>query len=235
MSVEQAPSSQDDVEPYRLGEARRRLLTLAVLDPWNPQFFMRLGRALFAAPARYRNAAVVLDLGPVAGRTPLNLAEFCRRLRQYQLVPVAVVNAGEAWAQMAANAGLAVFEDAGEAAPRAAAAPPDSRRTRVVEEPVRSGQQVYAPGGDLVVLSTVHPGAEVLADGHIHVYGALRGRALAGIRGDAGARVFCRRLEAELVSVAGVYAVSEALETERHPGAVQIRLDGETLVVEPLS
>lgn len=232
MSVEQAPRSQDDVEPYRLGEGSHRLLVLRVLDPWDPQFFMRLGRVLFADPEQYRNAPVVLDLEAVAERPPLNVAEFCRRLRQYQLVPVGVVNASEPWRQMAVNAGLAEMPDA--AAPPRPAQAPQAGPTRIVEEPVRSGQQVYAPGGDLVVLSTVHPGAEVLADGNIHVYGTLRGRALAGIRGDVGARIFCRGLEAELVSVAGIYAVSEALDTERRGGTVQIRLDGERLLIEPL-
>lgn len=97
-------------------------------------------------------------------------------------------------------------------APMAAAAPAAPRRSRVIAEPVRSGQQIYVQDGDLVVLSTVSPGAEVVADGCVHIYGALRGRAIAGARGDTTARVFCRKFEAELVAVAGVYAVAEQMQ-----------------------
>ncbi|MCK5769376.1 septum site-determining protein MinC [Algiphilus sp.] len=100
---------------------------------------------------------------------------------------------------------------------------------RVVHAQVRSGQQVYADGADLVVLGTVSPGAEVIADGHIHIYGSLRGRAIAGARGDTRARIFCRRFEPELVACAGVYDVAEKLRPELRGKAVQVWLDGEDL------
>lgn len=80
----------------------------------------------------------------------------------------------------------------------------------VVNRPLRSGQQIYARGGDLVVLAAVNAGAEVIADGSIHIYAPLRGRALAGASGDAGARIFTTRFEAELVSIAGVYRTFES-------------------------
>jgi len=105
----------------------------------------------------------------------------------------------------------------------------------VVSTPVRSGQQIYARGGDLVVLAPVSAGAEVLADGHLHVYGALRGRALAGVQGDREARIFCQQLGAELLSIAGSYMVSERLPPEMMGRAVQVRLDGEHLRIEALS
>lgn len=84
--------------------------------------------------------------------------------------------------------------------------------TRTIIQPVRSGQQIYAPNGDLLVLNSVSHGAELLADGHIHVYGPLRGRALAGISGNEEAHIFCQSLEAELVSIAGRYKISEDLK-----------------------
>lgn len=84
--------------------------------------------------------------------------------------------------------------------------------TRIIIEPVRSGQQIYARGGDLIVLGAVSHGAELLADGHIHVYGPLRGRALAGVTGDIHAHIFCQSLEAELISIAGHYKMSEDIE-----------------------
>lgn len=96
---------------------------------------------------------------------------------------------------------------------------------RVIDHPVRSGQQVYARGRDIVVLGAVGTGAEILADGDIHIYGALRGRALAGVQGDPQARIFCMALEAELVAVAGNYQVSERFETEARGRPAQISLD----------
>src|SRR5690606_37795248 len=84
------------------------------------------------------------------------------------------------------------------------------RVSKLITRPVRSGQQIYAEGADLIVMAQVSEGAEVLADGHIHIYGALRGRALAGVRGDDSARIFCQNLEAELVSVAGNFLLRDS-------------------------
>lgn len=109
-----------------------------------------------------------------------------------------------------------------------------STPTRVITQPVRSGQQVYAPGGDLIVLAPVSAGSELLADGHIHVYGPLRGRALAGVRGDTQARIFCQSLEAELVSVAGQYKVAEDLRRQQWKQAVQVSLEGDSLKISAL-
>ncbi|WP_371925189.1 septum site-determining protein MinC [Pseudomonas sp. H9] len=107
--------------------------------------------------------------------------------------------------------------------------------TKIITTPVRGGQQIYAPGGDLVVVSSVSPGAELLADGNIHVYGAMRGRALAGIKGNTRARIFCQQLTAEMVSIAGQYKVSEDLRRDPLWGAgVQISLSGDVLNITRL-
>jgi len=107
--------------------------------------------------------------------------------------------------------------------------------TKIITLPVRSGQQVYAPGGDLVVMATVSSGAELLADGNIHVYGQMRGRALAGIKGDTKARIFCQHLGAELLSIAGQYKVSEDLRRDPLWGAgVQVSLSGDVLNITRL-
>ncbi|HBB24549.1 MAG TPA: septum site-determining protein MinC, partial [Pseudomonas sp.] len=114
-------------------------------------------------------------------------------------------------------------------------AEPVYRPTRVVTTPIRGGQQIYAQGGDLIVLAPVSPGAELLADGNIHVYGPLRGRALAGIKGDTSARIFCQQLAAEMVSIAGQYKVAEDLR--RDPlwaEAVRISLSGDVLNITRL-
>ena len=117
-----------------------------------------------------------------------------------------------------------------EPAPAAGARKP----TRIVTDPVRSGQQIYAADGDLIVTSTVSPGAEVVADGCVHIYGALRGRAIAGARGEITARVFCRRFEAELVAVAGVYAVAEQMQGDLRGKPAQVLLADGKLKIERL-
>ena len=108
----------------------------------------------------------------------------------------------------------------------------------VIDKPLRSGQQVYARGRDLVVLAMVNPGAEVIADGHIHVYAPLRGKAMAGARGNTDARIFALELDAELLSIAGVYRTSENPLPPSVKGlAAQVRLvpgnDGDKLVMTP--
>ncbi|MFM2043717.1 MAG: septum site-determining protein MinC [Pseudomonadota bacterium] len=108
------------------------------------------------------------------------------------------------------------------------------KTTMIVTEPIRSGRQVYAQGGDLVVIGPVSAGAELVADGSIHVYGPMRGRALAGIGGDQTARIFCQSLEAELVSVAGLYRISEDMDKTITRRPVQIYLDNGYLHIEPL-
>ena len=121
------------------------------------------------------------------------------------------------------------------AEPGPAAEAPAAVPTLVIDRPLRSGQRVYARGGDLVVLAVVSHGAEVIADGSIHVYAPLRGRAIAGARGDAGARIFSTCLEPQLISIAGTWRTFETpLSTDLQGHAAQVRLDGERLLIEPL-
>lgn len=109
------------------------------------------------------------------------------------------------------------------------------RETKIITKPVRSGQQVYAQGADLIVLGLVSEGAEVLADGNIHVYGTLRGRALAGAKGDVNARVFAQCMEAELISIAGIFKLSDDLRNELWRQPAQAFLEGEALHLKALS
>lgn len=106
--------------------------------------------------------------------------------------------------------------------------------TRVVSNPIRSGQQIYAAGGDLLVLRTVSAGAEIIADGNIHVLGALRGRALAGLSNDENTHIICQSLEAELISIAGRYRVFEELDPAVRGKAVHIYLSGDRLLIDPI-
>jgi septum site-determining protein MinC len=106
----------------------------------------------------------------------------------------------------------------------------------IIDKPLRSGQQVYARGGDLVVMAAVNFGAEVIADGSIHVYAPLRGKAIAGARGNTAARIFSTCMEPELISIAGTYRTTDnPLPAEVIGRPAQIRLDGERLVYEPLT
>jgi septum site-determining protein MinC len=105
--------------------------------------------------------------------------------------------------------------------------------TRIATQPVRSGQRLYAQG-DLIVLAQVSAGAEIMAEGNIHVYGTLRGRALAGVQGDTEARIFCSDLQAELVSVAGNYKISEDIDESVRGKPVQIYLNDKALIIQDL-
>jgi septum site-determining protein MinC len=118
----------------------------------------------------------------------------------------------------------------------AAPAAPASSGTMIIDTPVRAGQRIYARGGDLIVMAVVNNGAEIIADGSIHVYNTLNGRALAGASGDATARIFALSMSPELVSIAGVYRTFEdGFPTENARKPVQIRLNGESLDIQSVN
>jgi septum site-determining protein MinC len=158
-------------------------------------------------------------------------------LRQFQLKPV-VAQGGNMDQQVAAKeAGLVILLDSGITPPAAPVVETIAAPTAmIIDRPVRTGQQVYAKGCDLIVLALVSHGAEVIADGNIHVYAPLRGRALAGARGDSNARIFTTCMEAELVSVAGVYrSLDEDLPASIAGKPSQIYLAQDKLVIEALN
>jgi septum site-determining protein MinC len=240
MSVEdqaapQVASMTEAAAPFQLRAASMTLLTLKVMDPADAEFFPRLRTMLSLAPGFYRNAPIILDLSATGAKPPVDMEAFCAELKGLGIHPVGVQRANAAWERAAAAIGLPPFP-AGRAteatAAQAAAKAPSNATsgTRIISEPVRSGRQVYAHKGDLIVLGPVSHGAELLADGHIHVYGPLRGRALAGMSGDKSARIFCRALDAELVAVAGIYMVSEQLDPTLAKKPAQIHLDGDKLI-----
>lgn len=108
------------------------------------------------------------------------------------------------------------------------------QRLIVVERPVRSGQQVYCPDGDIVVMQQTSAGSELLAGGSVHIYGTLRGRVLAGIHGDINARIFCQKLEAELIAIAGRYRLLDEIDSELKGQAVMVYLQDEKLKIAPI-
>jgi septum site-determining protein MinC len=115
-----------------------------------------------------------------------------------------------------------------------ASQPEPQPTTLLVDVPVRSGQSIFFPNGDVTVLGSVGSGAEVIAGGSIHIYGTLRGRAMAGTSGNRGARIFCSRLEAELLAIDGYYRTAEDLDAKLRNKPVQAWLAGETLNIAPI-
>ena len=209
----------------------------------DPGFEAQLAEQVRRSPRFFHNAPVVLDLKGAEGfAREAEFGEAKGILRRHTLTLIGIQNAAPAQADAAAAAGLAGFapnatqpgrprptEDA--QAPQIRASP-SAAKSLLVTQPVRSGTQIYARGADLVVTAPVSAGAEIMADGNIHVYAALRGRALAGAGGDADARIFCSRLEAELVSIAGHYLVSDQIPPEHRGLPVQIALVDDRLTIE---
>jgi len=112
---------------------------------------------------------------------------------------------------------------------------PGTMSSMTIERPVRSGQQIYAANADMTILAPTSAGSEVVADGSIHIYGPLRGRVLAGARGNESARIFCQSLQAELIAIAGRYQLLDESDTHLKGKPAMIRLEGEKLIIEPLA
>jgi septum site-determining protein MinC len=199
------------------------------------------------SPAFFQRSPLVFGVEQLtdAEQESLDLAGLCDICRELTLLPTATRGANARLLNESGRLGLAILprsrgkqselttetpvvqeiEETAKATPSP---------TRIITTPIRSGQQIYARGGDLIVMASVSAGAEVLADGNIHIYGALRGRALAGVQGDENARIFCSSQEAELVAVAGQFMVDEVLRTNHWKDAVQIYLAGGRIQITPL-
>lgn len=217
------------------------------------------------APGLFDNDPVAIDLSQLREvAEPIDFDALLALLRQHKMQPIAVKAGSESQMAAALAAGLteahgnaprtearAAVAAASPAMPDAAAAvstgtdfppalaeappPPEARRALIVDKPLRSGQRVYAKGADLIVLAVVSYGAEVIADGNIHVYAPLRGRALAGALGDTTARIFTTCMEPQLLSIAGIYRTTETeLNADVLGKPAQVRLAGEKLIVEAI-
>ena len=224
-------------------------------------FNEQLSQAVAAAPQLFEGMPIVFGLENLPAEAFVDLIEISQMCQFHGLTPVAIRGGSQELQTAAAVAGLACLPAQGRRGAKPAAVPepepaptveplrpaapqpaigerPGSDRparvNRMITTPIRSGQQVYAQGGDLIVMASVSAGAEILADGNIHVYGPMRGRALAGIQGDTEARIFCQSLEAELVSIAGHYRINEDLRGEFWRKPVQIALAGDQLQLAAL-
>jgi septum site-determining protein MinC len=197
-------------------------------------------------PGLFDDEPVAIDLSGVRDAdAAIDFEALLALLRRHRMRPLAVRGGNEAQMAAAVAAGLL---DAPEGARPLRELPQPEVVERfvevqlaplpplVVDKPLRSGQQVYARDRDLIVLALVSHGAEVMADGHVHVYAPLRGRAHAGKGGNTNARIFCQRMEAQVLAIAGVHRTTdEPLPAGVTMGAgAMVRLDGERLVIEPL-
>jgi len=238
-----------DLKIGQVGIANLRVRTLDVA---------RLGAEMrdrvARAPKLFERAAVIVDFGGLPGTPDVDTARaLLDALRDAGAIPVALAYGSSDNEKLAVALGLpllakfrAQYESAGEApAPRAAAPAPEkvaAPAPAVAGEPgmlhtapIRSGQQIYAEQRDLTVLGTVGAGAEVIADGSIHIYGALRGRALAGARDNPKARIFCREFHAELVAIAGHYQVMEDIPADVRGKPAQVWLDNGQIHIAALA
>lgn len=254
--------SEDPSQPcYEIKSADLSLVALLLNTTDISEVSRALKQQMDESPGFFDHDPVLIDVHGLnlAEDQTIDLQALMAVIRAHDLVPLAIKGASPALLVLAKGAGLV---DASDARIRRVVAvselaPPDPtpspseapvaipapvvvpQGAMVVDKPLRSGQQVYAKGRDLVVMAMVNPGAEVISDGNIHIYATLRGKAIAGARGNTEARIFALAMEPELISIAGVYRTSEnALPPEVLGRPAQVCLqsgpDGDKLLVTPL-
>ena len=244
------PSSGSSSPCFEIKSAQWPLVALSLRSSLVEELARDMGHKFGEQVDFFDQDPLLIDLSGIEDHsTALDMASVLKVLKSFKLRPLAYKGGNPAQRMAAQGVGLVLADDAvwhkvsqqAAVAPSPAPAPTPAPQahTQFLDKPLRSGQQFYARGADLVVTAMVNPGAEVVADGSIHVYAPLRGKAIAGARGNTQARIFARELEAELVSIAGVYRTSEvALPDNVRGRAAHIRLQvsdqGERLLIEPL-
>ena len=218
----------DPLENRSVFELKGSMLALTILeltanDP--DRLNVQLAEKVEQAPQFFQDAPIILALDKYPeGAQPLDLASLLSICRQHGLRALAVRTESPEHIAAANLLDIAVLAPSNARERPLAITPaagqvvepvePELMPAKIITQPVRSGQQIYAKNSDLIVLAAVSAGAELLADGNIHVYGPLRGRALAGINGNTDARIFCQQLGAEMLSIAGHYKVAEDLRRD---------------------
>jgi septum site-determining protein MinC len=237
---------------FQLKSASVSMTALELYYFESEEFEATLRDKISQAPGFFKDVPLIISLEKYEGMdSDLDFFSIIGTCRRHHIHVVGVRGGNENHRRMARGASLALIpgssardkDHASEPTLEAPApeliaeplpAPTVAVPAKIISRPVRSGQQICAAEGDLVILAPVQPGAEVMAAGNIHVYGPLRGRALAGVNGDENARIFCQSLEAELVSIAGHYKISEDLQGSGWKSAVQLQLRDDLMVVTPL-
>lgn len=223
----------------RAFQLKGSLLTLTVLELLRSDtssIQAQLLSLVKQTPDLFKRMPIVIDLNKIADATvSLDFAAIKHLLSTHGLVPVGVRGGNATQQQAATEAGFGILHNArGEKTElptqqHSSETATTESRAKFITQPIRSGQQIYAKNSDLIILASVSPGAEVLADGNIHIYGALRGRALAGVNGNKETRIFCQKLEAELVSIAGHYWINEDITSLPEGKTIQIYLESDRL------
>jgi septum site-determining protein MinC len=240
------PAAAEPLFELKFGQVGIANLRLREFDP--AALRTELAAKVAAAPQLFGRAPLVLDLGHLPQLPDTDAAQaLLDAVRDAGMLPVGLAYGTAENEQLAQALQLplfAKFRNAYErASPESAPTPAKGEATLLPDpvligmrhdKPVRSGQQVYARGRDLILAATVGNGAEVIADGSIHVYGRLSGRALAGAQGDTTARIYCMDFQAELVSIAGQYRVFEEFPAELRGKPAQAWLQGDKLLLAKL-
>ncbi|MGB0895170.1 MAG: septum site-determining protein MinC [Parashewanella sp.] len=193
------------------------------------QITSELDEKLAQAPQFFLGAPLVLNLSAITDQH-FELAELKQLLTKRKLVIVGVTAANNLLASKAKDIGLGIIKSG-----KPLEMPKVPRKTQIVTKNIRSGQQVYAKDSDLIIIGAVSNGAEVIADGSIHIYGSLRGKAMAGASGDQHSVIIAKSMQAELVSIAGQYWLSDNLLQQSDDKANCIRLNKESLIAESLA
>ncbi|MCE9678598.1 septum site-determining protein MinC [Shewanella sp. AS1] len=194
------------------------------------QVAAELDSKLAIAPQFFLGAPLVVNLSAITD-PDYNLAGLKDLLISRQLVIVGITGAPSAIANQAKALGLALVKSGKQSASQVVM----PKATKIVKQTIRSGQQVYAKNSDLIIVGTVGNGAEVIADGSIHIYGSLRGKAMAGASGDKHAVIIAQTLDPELVSIAGQYWLTENLQAHASKASGCIKLEGDSLTFDALS
>jgi septum site-determining protein MinC len=230
------------------------LPVLRLLQNQPEEVCCQLAKKIGQAPEMFRNAPLAIDITSL--QEDIAASDFdnlIQRISDLGIRLIGIRGGSPDQQDSARAAGLAVLSESraqvkDASAPESAEAAPVEHPSKspatagnseqsfstLITKPVRSGQRIYAANGDLIILATVSAGAELIADGNIHVYGTLRGRALAGVKGDLEARIFCSDLQAELVSISGQYQISEGIDDSLRGKPVQIFLSDDSLLIEEL-
>ena len=212
-------------------------------DKWE-QLEIQLNDTLNKAPNYFENAPIIIDVLTLnRPKEGLPLAKISALLKEKGLRPVGVRGLADNEQVIAKECGLAIMNRASKSVPETKTDMHSSENntktasgnTLIIEKSIRSGSRIYNKDGDIIVLGSVNPGSEVVASGHIHVHGSVQGRAVAGAHGNEKTHIFCKSLKAELVSIAGYYAVDKVLKSPKKPASMfHIYLHDKNVIVETI-
>lgn len=225
--------------PLEISQKDRTVVSIKLNNPFHQNFFPYLMNKLQKDAADIKHSPIVLDCAAIQGEAQaVPFKALIHGFKAHSLFPIAVENATEEQYQMALAAGLPNWVEL--SADNTQTAPTEDKpttlsgfsETMIIHEPIRSGKQIYAENADLIILAPVSAGAEVVADGNIHIYSQLNGKALAGFKGNTKSRIFCTHLNAELISIAGIYHINEDISQSFFKKNVQIFIEDENLKLE---